>query len=504
MKKITLFLSLFVLCFQSFAQDATFSNRESPASANINQRITIRTDLINIGTARTPSFRMYYYLNSTPNLNGNPIPLNVISNVDGSFIPGSNFDVVRAMNPAGSPAADDDENHHPHIPNNLVTGTYYIVWHLDINDQNTSNNIRTRSIFINGITPNPDLVVVNPSVPSGTLDVGASITARANVRNQGSQNAGSSTLEYWISSNNTIGAGDVRLATDPVQSLNINQTSTQESATFNLPADRSGTQYIIFRADGTNAITETNENNNTTAVQINIRTSPGVIDIDRIVVRDEASTVIYDSNSSTTIPTLFRNRFYDFSVTLRNIGGQSRRPQFSHFYSRNNSLDLFNDCDVQSFGRGDAIPPNGTDVESYSVFIDSNRLCGNNTGGFFFFFADNDLNGNILSDGFQFNLSNPPGICCGGGIIFPNPSPIGVFFLEQENSNTTALKANIGPSTSVAREIIVYNMSGQVVHSQKLATKGTVSIDLSKQPNGTYILKEIRGSETFTKMIIKN
>ena len=260
MKKITLFFSLMMLCLQSVAQDATFSNREAPSSASINQRITIRTDLINIGTARTPSFRMYYYLNSTPNLNGNPIPLNIRSNVDGSFIPDSNFDVVRSMNPAGSPASDDDENHGPHIPENLITGEYYIIWHLDINDQNTSNNIRSKSIFINGINPAPDLVVVNPSVPSGTLDVGASVTVRTNVRNQGSLGAGGSTLEYWLSSNNTLGSGDVQLTTDAVQSLNINQTSSQESATFNLPSNRSGTQYIIFKADGPGTISETNEN----------------------------------------------------------------------------------------------------------------------------------------------------------------------------------------------------------------------------------------------------
>ena len=138
-------------------------------------------------------------------------------------------------------------------------------------------------------------------------------------------------------------------------------------------------------------------NNNTNAVRINIQTVRGILDVERIVVQDEASTVIYDSNNTNSgTPNLLRNRFYDFRITLRNIGGQNRRPEFSHFYSRDNSLSLFNDCNVRSLGRGSAIPPNGTDDVTYSVLIDSRNLCNNNSGGFFFFFADNDLNGNIL------------------------------------------------------------------------------------------------------------
>ena len=167
-----LIVTLLLTSWQAFASsDARISSKEAPSTAAVGERIAIRTDLRNSGTSSSPAFTMYYYISPTPDLN-NVTPLRN----------GSNYsDGVRAMSPGG----DDDENHWPTIPN-LTPGTYYIVWHLNVNDGNTSNNVVTKQITITGAKP--DLRVSRLTIPYGIIKC-ASSRVEVTIKNDGSVTA---------------------------------------------------------------------------------------------------------------------------------------------------------------------------------------------------------------------------------------------------------------------------------------------------------------------------
>ncbi|MEM1337718.1 MAG: CARDB domain-containing protein [Bacteroidota bacterium] len=489
MKKITLLFVSFATYLCSLAQDARISSSETPSSASINQTIAIRTELTNSGTAPTPSFRLYYFLNTSPNLNGNPIPLNLTSNIDGSIIPDSNFDVVRAL----SPGADDDENHFPRVPDGLTTGTYYIIWELDINDQNTSNNLRARSIFINGVTPAPDLVVTNATVLGGPFTPGQQISVNARVRNQGVQNAGTSTLQYWISSNATIGTGDEMLATDAVQSLAVNQTSSSESASLTLPLDRLDTQYIIFRADGTDSVDEgDNENNNTVAIPIQIEGDPD-LEIDTfntVVISDctscssRLSQLGSDSHRLNTSSSPLRIN----SIRVQNTG-DSDAPQsrLAYFVSADNQFDD-DDIQIGQTRNVNSISEGGfRDIAGGSLIAADFPDNLKNNQPFFVLIVvdDNDLvdegdneDNNVAP--IRLRISSSAGK---GPII----TPIVPFALRADLNG-------FGLSPLDAYNIEVFDLSGQQVLSKTVTSPYEENSEVYQLNSGIYIIKSEKGT----------
>jgi len=345
MKKKLLLIVLTCILFAGLnAQDVRVAYRELPSSAKAGSTIAIETNVINAGTQPSAAFTMYYYINDVGSLNGNEQPLYQYNN----GTPSHYTDGIRAMSPDG----EDDVRHRPTIPSDLRTGTYYIIWYLDINDENTSNNISSRSISITGL---PDLKVASGSAPF-TAGSGESISVSCTIKNIGEASAGSSTLKYYISSNTSLGSGDEQLGTDAVSSLGIN-SSSNESASLTIPIDRSGSQYILFVADATNNVDEANEGNNILAKAINIE-SPSVPDL------EVASGSVPSTASS--------GESISVSCTIKNIGEASAGSSILNYYiSSNNSLgsgdeQLGTDA-VSSLGI------NSTSNESASLTIPSDR-----------------------------------------------------------------------------------------------------------------------------------
>ncbi|MFL5581313.1 MAG: CARDB domain-containing protein, partial [Gemmatimonadaceae bacterium] len=107
----------------------------------------------------------------------------------------------------------------------------------------------------------PDLIVTALTGPA-TGGAGASITLTDTTRNQGAAGAGSSTTTFYLSSNATLDAGDLLLASRAVPPL-APGASNSGSVTVTLPASlTAGTYYLLAKADGDDALVETQEANN--------------------------------------------------------------------------------------------------------------------------------------------------------------------------------------------------------------------------------------------------
>jgi len=206
-----------------------------------------------------------------------------------------------------SPGGDSDENHYPIIPNDLITGEYYIIWHLDINDQNTNNNLVAARVFINGHEPIPDLIVSEANIQSsgGIIAPGSSLNVSAKIKNDGYASIGTSTLRYWISNDNALSADDRLLAEDQVGSLATQEISAYESATLSLPSDRLGSQFILFQISS-NGGQESNTANNIVARGFTIEEPT----VDLVIVRGGGSASPESSSSARV----------NWSASIRNNG----------------------------------------------------------------------------------------------------------------------------------------------------------------------------------------
>jgi subtilase family serine protease len=107
----------------------------------------------------------------------------------------------------------------------------------------------------------PDLVVNAVGGPS-SAGAGATITLTDTTRNQGAAPAIASVTRYFLSTDPTYDAADVLLASRPVPALAAGASSAG-SVSATLPATTAaGTHWIIAKADGDDALVETDETNN--------------------------------------------------------------------------------------------------------------------------------------------------------------------------------------------------------------------------------------------------
>jgi immune inhibitor A len=129
-----------------------------------------------------------------------------------------------------------------------------------------SNMIATLSVIP---TASADLIISSLSAPS-TAAAGQSIAVNDTTKNNGTGTAGASTTKFYWSTNATYDAVDTYLGTRDVSALAAGITSTGGTI-VTIPAGvKTGTYYIIAKADADSAVTETSEINNDKAVSIKI------------------------------------------------------------------------------------------------------------------------------------------------------------------------------------------------------------------------------------------
>ena len=105
---------------------------------------------------------------------------------------------------------------------------------------------------------NPDLTVELPSVSNSTLAPEQSFRLNATVRNQGGSRSVSTTLRYYLSTDETITTGDTELDTDYVTRLDPSEIS-DESARLKAPSS-DGTYYYGACVEAVSGESDTDNN----------------------------------------------------------------------------------------------------------------------------------------------------------------------------------------------------------------------------------------------------
>lgn len=124
----------------------------------------------------------------------------------------------------------------------------------------------------NYVPPAPDLRVTSVSGPSSATR-GQTISVSATVTNSGNATAGSSTLEWYFSSDNVITTGDYSAGTSSVTAISAGGSQTiNTTITVATSATEGNTYYLGAIADRNNVLTESNETNN-----VGVATSPTAI-----------------------------------------------------------------------------------------------------------------------------------------------------------------------------------------------------------------------------------
>lgn len=162
----------------------------------------------------------------------------------------------------------------PSIP----PGTYYMGYLIDyggaVSESNESDNDwrwTNFTVIVPVGSPNLDKVTDNLTL-SGT-----NISTSTTIENNGVVGAGYSYVGYYLSTNTTISTGDILLGTDYVSSLSVGASSA-ESFSIDVTTNPNvvpGTYYFGYIIDYQNAVTESNESDNTWAWGSNPIVVPG-------------------------------------------------------------------------------------------------------------------------------------------------------------------------------------------------------------------------------------
>jgi subtilisin family serine protease/subtilase family serine protease len=155
------------------------------------------------------------------------------------------------------------------IPSGTAPGSYQVIAVADVSnavaESLESNNMRNSVLVRIG----PDLTVTAVTGPSSAV-AGTSISVGDTTKNQGADTAPESVTNFYLSTNLSLDAADVLVASRPVSSLGAGLSETG-TAPLLIPASTTpGTYYIIAKSDGNDTIPEAMDNNNTRVKSISI------------------------------------------------------------------------------------------------------------------------------------------------------------------------------------------------------------------------------------------
>jgi trimeric autotransporter adhesin len=166
------------------------------------------------------------------------------------------------------------------IPDTVTPGSYYVLHVADYDNKvletNETNNLSSRTLTVQDRTI--DLYPQTYSVPV-TGVIGNSFSAASYVYNQGTLTSGAFEYKCYLSTNATYEQTDLLVSTQVVNGVSGANSASYVTSTFVVPNTlAAGTYYLLFYADASNIIAESNETNNVVA-SVAITISPAVADL---------------------------------------------------------------------------------------------------------------------------------------------------------------------------------------------------------------------------------
>jgi subtilisin family serine protease len=204
------------------------------------------------------------------------------------------------------------------IPGATAQGTYYVFARIDsagaVSESSESNNTTLDLIQVGA-----DLVsdITSPSA----VGVGIPFVVTDTTRNAGTVSIGQSVTHFYLSPNASLSADDTLIGTRTVAGLGPGELSTGNTP-LTIPGSKpAGAYYVFAKADGANAIPETNESNNLDLQLVNV--GPDLNP--RITAITSAVTA-----GNTTLVT----------ETITNLGGNDAAPSVVRYYLSANNVTL--------------------------------------------------------------------------------------------------------------------------------------------------------------------
>ncbi|QIX61065.1 T9SS type A sorting domain-containing protein [Hymenobacter sp. BT18] len=289
----------------------------SPISTAPGNAISLTSYIKNNGNTASSSSSIGYYLSSDNKLDGNDQLLT--STYGSSLYAGySNY-----------------ANAYTNIPTSVTPGSYYVLFAADyqglVEESNEDNNVTAVAITV--AKASIDLVPTQSQISTSTTTAGTTISAATYIYNQGNTTAGTSSVGFYLSTDNKLDSKDVLLNSVTGSSLAAN-VSSYRGAYLTIPATTaSGTYYLLIAADYQDKVTESNETNNVASLTLKIE-DPYV---DLNVQYPSLGTTSVASGSSVSV-----------SAYVYNLGNSTASASKVGFYlSKNTSLDG-NDVLLQS------------------------------------------------------------------------------------------------------------------------------------------------------------
>jgi len=388
----------------------------------------------------------------------------------------------------------------------------YIIFQADPNNQahelSYTNNVVVLPVSIS--QARPDLIIATSSSPGSVIINGnKSINVSATVENDGGATAGASTLRYWLSSNQTVGGGDVQLASVSVPSLAAGATWLNNRTVTINGSTNEGQYYILVQADAQNQVTESDENNN---VDINnFYVVEGYVDLKVEEFTAIGEDTYTPSSGTELIPASRAGNYFTPGLRFKNEGNiSSGNFTITYWLSTDNSLSTSSDTRleveaVQSLAAG--AENNGTvsRLDIPSSLTSTNKVYylialvddGNFTN-------DSNTANNVkakkvyirsASSGRPGGGLNPP--CCiippGGGPGFARQAGPGL-----EQPGAFELKTYPNPakgSTTVSLgamgnyNVQLVDAQGRQVLQRQVQNTNSTSLDLTGLKKGIYLLK---------------
>jgi subtilase family serine protease len=233
------------------ASDLVVSSVTAPPTAGAGDTLTIMASTKNQGLGAAEPSATRFYLARTSTITASAIL----------------FDGVHTV-PSLAAGATSSASITVTIPAASATGTYYIVAKADAGgieqESQESNNTLARLLTIG-----PDVAFSVLAVPT-TAAAGGTIVVADTVKNQGGGTAGVTTTTFYLSSDTSLGAGDVLSGSRSVPDLPAGGVNSGTTLVVIPPSLATGSYYVIAKADADNAVIETNESNNTSLRNVQI------------------------------------------------------------------------------------------------------------------------------------------------------------------------------------------------------------------------------------------
>ncbi|HAF28413.1 MAG TPA: hypothetical protein DCG75_05130, partial [Bacteroidales bacterium] len=278
----------------------------SPSTINVGENTTLVFNLSNTGDATADANTTKFYLSSNTTYE-NYIDEYLGEYNFGSINPGSNSTTGKTFT----------------IPSGINAGTWYIVGKCDANNEITESNENNNTAYTQvEITADIDLFAEITGITPFSLIPGESLNLGFRLSNFGTDDAASSDMKFYISSNSTFeSANDTYLTSYSCPSL-LGGSNSTANLNLTIPGSlNSGTWYILGIADANNVINETNENNNISYEQIVLLPKPDLF----IVSANANPSYIFDGETT--------------SLTFTTIGSQGDAgPSRTKFYLSSNTI----------------------------------------------------------------------------------------------------------------------------------------------------------------------